>query len=366
MTQRDIYLINSFSQIRLPIWVTCFPVLGIHVYLSIYKSWMIAYSKPYEFWKKFRFLLIRTGGVAVFSAFLCIFFTLIYWISLGTSNSNVPFADTIYFSVLLLVVIFYLIYQPINLYFEPKRIKKAYGTDEYMSNIDTSNDQLSPYDFQTCINNWKTCFKKLTCFTLLTADPTLREQWLQNMGIILSDDSQKVSIAKLAHLKIIQKEVVNVAGTSIPLPDKFVNLNINKWVSEYLISSWFSVWLPATVARIRGFEKGACAHLSYLSIAGIWYIGTLSTIFMIFNKKNKFSERLSYLGWSWTAFTLVVSVIAFSIPVVNSVYNFIGFDWSVIGAIILLPYGVGMSLLIHLVGILVWEIVSKKLKKIEF
>ena len=365
---RDIYLIMRFSKIRLPVWVTCFPILGNFVFYNIYKSWMIAYSDPDFFWKQYLKVQFRTGGVIVCSILGLLLFSGIYWGSFIASDAVHPFVVPLFFGIFLFVILFNIVYQPINLHFEPKRVLKDYKINDLVLNQDAWNDELAPYNFENCLNNLRRNFDKLSCFTLFSADLTLREQWISNSGKILVSDAKAIPLSKRHRLRISLKEMTNVGGTTVSLPTTIDEFNKACEKDELINNGLYESNILTQVA-IRGFASGSCGHFSYLSAAGIWYIGVLSTIFSIFNVKNNFTKRLNYLGWTWTIFTFAISISFFTFIVVAEHTGLI------VGAkglgpafamIMIPPYLIVITLITHLFGVLVWSVINNKLSKVSF
>lgn len=367
---RDIYLIRRFSKIRLPVWVTCFPILGNFVFYTIYKSWMIAYSDPDFFWKQYRKVQFRTGGVIVCMILGSFLFCSIYLIFSLSSDVDPPFPISSLLWLLLFVVLFNIVYQPINLHFEPKRVLKDYKITNSLSNQDILKEELCPYNFEDFLNNWTKNFDKLSCFTLFSSDLTLRELWITNSAKTIGNGAKPTSWTKRNRFMIGLKEMKNVAGTTVSMPATMDELN-KAYEKDQLNNIDPYAANIITQAAIRGFASGSCGHFSYLSAAGIWYIGALSTIFGIFNVKNNFTKKINCLGWCWTVFTFAISIAFFTFIIVSHQTGLIEVFYSgapafVFVPILIPPYLIIMTLITHLIGVLVWSLVNKKLSKVSF
>ncbi|MDE5841573.1 MAG: hypothetical protein K2H11_01190, partial [Malacoplasma sp.] len=79
--EKDITLLNKFSELKLPWWLLVVPIFNNVTYLIIFKSWFAEFSDRkfifnYYFWEKIKTFGVLIVSLIVFSILICIFITI--------------------------------------------------------------------------------------------------------------------------------------------------------------------------------------------------------------------------------------------------------------------------------------------------
>lgn len=257
-TNNDLYLVNKLASLKIPLWISLFPIIGDLVYIAIYRSWVFAYSDINIAWKNYRRTILRTSGIWFFTIFGFLMFSSIFLIIMfGISyegNLITPFFVWGAFSI----IIFNLIYQPIILFLEPKRIYKDFKIDQKL--INSSFKENNAYSFKECLNIIKTNLFNISYFCIFTNSDEIKKRWISNAnGLGYS----------LAKYNIVNKELNNKP------------------------SSYFGFGL---------------SHFKYLFTTGIWFIGITYLIFKLFDKNHSFIKQIKITGILFTLFFYIINI----------------------------------------------------------
>lgn len=255
---------KKLSTLKIPLWIIFFPIIGNLIFSIIYKSWMFDFDNINIFWKKYRKMVIRTSGVWVISLIVYLLFTVIYWLVVLCNNYTNSFFVPIFVAISLCLLVFNLIYQPINLWCEPKKIIKEYNLgDSKINKIDLKN-YCGNYNFEKCINNFKNNLFKLSYFCLFSNSKEIKNKWILNI--------QNATTYNLAKMNTIYREF---------------NVNQN------------NIW--------------NYSHFKYLFSTGIWYLGTIFIIYKLFNKDSKFINRTRKIGSIFTSLFWLINILILAI-----------------------------------------------------
>lgn len=267
--KNDINLVKKISNLKIPLWISFFPVIGNLVFSSIYKSWMFDFNDINTFWKKHRSMVIRTSGAWVISLIFYLLFTAIYWIVILYNDYTSDFFTPFFVAISFFILLFNIIYQPINLYYEPKKMLKEYGLDNLKTIQTNFADSLFVnYDFNECLSNFKNNLFKLSSFCLFSNSEEIKNKWIANI--------QNLSNYNIAKNNIICREF---------------NLNRSN-------NTWSSSSCPS--------------HFKYLFSTGIWYLGTFFLIHSLFDKNNtKLTNKIKLIGSLFTCFFWLINIFVF-------------------------------------------------------
>ena len=305
----DIYLIKRLSNLKIPLWITFFPIIGNLVFSTIYKSWMFGFNNINLFWKKYRKMVLRTSGVWVLSLICYVMFSSIFWIIILINDYNFDFLLPLFIGISLFILFFNLIYQPINLFFEPKKIFKEYNFDNLNLNTIDLNDDYEIYKFQDCIYNLKHNLFKLSYFCLFSNLQEIKNKWILSA----------------------RNKYDNLAKTNI-------------------------------ISREFGQNNICISHFKYLFTTGIWYFGIIFLIFKIFNKNNKLVNKTKKIGTKFTLFfwllnflfILILCLIYFFTNVDYILFYFLPFELFIINIVY-----------INLIGFILSCYIKKELLKLK-